>query len=204
MTTHGRPEKLTTTNRCTSRPSTARFFARVSSNGAEEPNVAEVASRAFRQDNNCFSGKMRETRCDRGPRDELNACISRITGSNDKQGFSMKQGARLPYCVKLLCDGHSCYRSRRTDDPERKYVRGCIVNTIIGIGIVEQGGADVPGLPDNILPMPPTTISRFFSSSEEDGKELKLNTEYDLLTTNRVSEKAKLAAVKVSYNTVTA
>ncbi|KZP11347.1 hypothetical protein FIBSPDRAFT_853747 [Athelia psychrophila] len=64
MTTHGRPEKLTTTNRCTSRPSTARFFARVSSNGAEEPNVAEVASRAFRQDNNCFSGKMRETRCD--------------------------------------------------------------------------------------------------------------------------------------------
>ncbi|KZP27128.1 hypothetical protein FIBSPDRAFT_853752 [Athelia psychrophila] len=84
----------------------------------------------------------------------------------------MKQGARLPYCVKLLCDGHSCYRSHRTDDPERKYVRGCIVNTIIGI--VEQGGADVPGLPDNILPkrlvpMPPTTISRFFSSSEEDG-----------------------------------
>ncbi|KZP03016.1 hypothetical protein FIBSPDRAFT_969387, partial [Athelia psychrophila] len=62
----------------------------------------------------------------------------------------MKQGAHLPYRVKLLCDGHSCYRSRRTDDPERKYVRGCIVNTIIGI--VEQGGADVPGLPDNILP----------------------------------------------------
>ncbi|KZP27143.1 hypothetical protein FIBSPDRAFT_886744 [Athelia psychrophila] len=180
MTTHGLPEKLTTTDRCTSRPSTARFFSRGSTNGADGPNVAEVASNEQeRNEMRCNSQRipsqpriLLDEHRPGGPRDELNGCISRITGSNDKQGFSMKQGARLPYCVKLLCDGHSCYRSRRTDDPERKYVRGCIVNTIIGI--VEQGGADVLGLPDNIppkrlVPMPPTTISRFFSSSEEDG-----------------------------------
>ncbi|KZP23207.1 hypothetical protein FIBSPDRAFT_858880, partial [Athelia psychrophila] len=47
MTTHGLPAKLTTTNRCTSRPPTAIFFSRESTNGAEGPNVAEVASRAF-------------------------------------------------------------------------------------------------------------------------------------------------------------
>ncbi|KZP27165.1 hypothetical protein FIBSPDRAFT_853891, partial [Athelia psychrophila] len=70
MTTHGLPEKLTTTDRCTSRPSTARFFSRAFTNGAEGPNVAEVASRALMRHpsarHNRFSGKMsrRETRCD--------------------------------------------------------------------------------------------------------------------------------------------
>ncbi|KZP03017.1 hypothetical protein FIBSPDRAFT_879818 [Athelia psychrophila] len=68
MTTHSFPAKLTTTDRCTSRPSAARFFSR-GCNGAEEPNVAEVASRALmrhpsaRAMHNCFSGKTRETRC---------------------------------------------------------------------------------------------------------------------------------------------
>ncbi|KZP27226.1 hypothetical protein FIBSPDRAFT_854066, partial [Athelia psychrophila] len=58
MTTHGLPAKLTTTDRCTSRPSTARFFSRGPSIGAEGPNV-----------DNYFSGKMsrRETRCDSKP-----------------------------------------------------------------------------------------------------------------------------------------
>ncbi|KZP06541.1 hypothetical protein FIBSPDRAFT_876411 [Athelia psychrophila] len=39
----------------------------------------------------------------------------------------MKHAALLPYRVKLLCDGHSCYHSRRTDDRKRKSIRGCIV-----------------------------------------------------------------------------
>ncbi|KZP15702.1 hypothetical protein FIBSPDRAFT_1047933 [Athelia psychrophila] len=50
MTTHGLPAKLTTTNRCTSRPSTAIFCPRVSSNGAEGPNVTEVASTGEKRD----------------------------------------------------------------------------------------------------------------------------------------------------------
>ncbi|KZP15681.1 hypothetical protein FIBSPDRAFT_1047924 [Athelia psychrophila] len=71
----------------------------------------------------------------------------------------------------LLCDGNSYYRSRRNDDPGRKSVRGCIVNTIIGI--IKQGGADVPGLLDNIVlkrlvPMPATKIRRFFGWGKED------------------------------------
>ncbi|KZP27247.1 hypothetical protein FIBSPDRAFT_854155, partial [Athelia psychrophila] len=101
-----------------------------------------------------------------------NDCVFHLTGGNDKQGFPMKHAALFPYRVKLLCDGHSCYRSRRTDDPGRKSVRGCIVNTII-IGIVKQGGTGVPGLTGNILPKrlgpkPAIKIRRLSSSSQED------------------------------------
>ncbi|KZP23182.1 hypothetical protein FIBSPDRAFT_889818 [Athelia psychrophila] len=75
----------------------------------------------------------------------------------------MKRAALLPYRVKLLCDGHFCYRLRRTNDPGRKSVRGCTVDTVIGI--VKQGATDVPGLMNNILhqglgPKPATKIRR--------------------------------------------
>ncbi|KZP09700.1 hypothetical protein FIBSPDRAFT_873354 [Athelia psychrophila] len=62
MTTRGLPAKLTTTNRCTSRPSAARFSSRGPSNGTEGPNVAEVASRVLMRHpsamHKCFSGKI--------------------------------------------------------------------------------------------------------------------------------------------------
>ncbi|KZP27196.1 hypothetical protein FIBSPDRAFT_1001766 [Athelia psychrophila] len=65
-------------------------------------------------------------------------------------GLPHQAGCPPPYRVKLCCDGHSCYRTRRTDDRKRKYVRGCIANTVISI--FNQGVADVPGLTDNIIP----------------------------------------------------
>ncbi|KZP23181.1 hypothetical protein FIBSPDRAFT_858778, partial [Athelia psychrophila] len=89
---HGLPEKLTTTNRCTSRPSTARFFSRGPSNGAERPNVAELASRALMRHpsamHNCFSGKMsrRETRCDNKPPAALSNNSFTATYSNRPGG----------------------------------------------------------------------------------------------------------------------
>ncbi|KZP27149.1 WD40 repeat-like protein, partial [Athelia psychrophila] len=102
---------------------------------------------------------------------QTSPATNRMAASSASQAATASQGARLPYRVKLLCDGHSCYRLRRTNDPGRKSVRGCIVDTIIGI--VKQGATDVPGLMDNILhqglgPKPATKIRRLFSLSKED------------------------------------
>ncbi|KZP23208.1 hypothetical protein FIBSPDRAFT_952269 [Athelia psychrophila] len=139
----------------------------------------------------------------------------------------MKHAVLLPYRVKLLCDGHSCYHSRRTDDPGRKSIRGCIVDIIIG-------------------PKPSTKFRRFFSLSKQDDaknakkaaakpytnapkiqrlvtllrlhrrrhlhspkqrriEHQKEQMEYDVLIAKRVREKkADVAAVKASHKTVAA
>ncbi|KZP03197.1 WD40 repeat-like protein [Athelia psychrophila] len=96
MTTHGLPAKLTTTDRCTSRSSTARFFSRGLSNGAEESNVAEVASKALMR--HPSARVMHESR-EAMPRVLRNDCDEykgSITGDNDEQDFPMNQ-AVLPY-----------------------------------------------------------------------------------------------------------
>ncbi|KZP11389.1 hypothetical protein FIBSPDRAFT_1050828 [Athelia psychrophila] len=148
-----------------------------------------------------------------------------MTTSSTSQGFPVRPGVLPSYRVKLLCDGHSYYRARRTGDRKRKPVHRGIVNTIIGTA--KQGAISVPGLMNNILhqglgPKPATNIRRFFSWNKEDDtlvtpirfqrrrdihslkhrriehqKEQKM--EFDVHIAKRVSEdKAKLAAVKAS------
>ncbi|KZP15707.1 hypothetical protein FIBSPDRAFT_853814 [Athelia psychrophila] len=106
MTTHGLPEKLTTTNRCTSRSSTARFFSRGLSNGAEESNVAEALSGALLR--HVSARAMHESR-------------EGMAASSTSQAATTSRCPqfRLPYRVKLLSSGHSCYRSRRTGGRKR-------------------------------------------------------------------------------------
>ncbi len=109
--------------------------------------------------------------------DEWKGYILRITGGNDKQGFPMKQGVRLPTRVRLLLsDGHSCYRIRRTGERKRKSVRGCIVImelSVLALAIVKQGDEDIPGLtdvvhPKRLGPKRATKIRKFFSLTKDD------------------------------------
>ena len=61
--------------------------------------------------------------------DEFKGYVLRITGGEDKQGFSMKQGVLCTGRVRLLLKaGHSGYRPGRKGERKRKSVRGCIVD----------------------------------------------------------------------------
>merc|ERR1712080_436859 len=65
--------------------------------------------------------------------DEFKGYVLRITGGEDKQGFSMKQGVLVHGRVRLLLKaGHSCYRPGRKGERKRKTVRGCIVDHNMG------------------------------------------------------------------------
>lgn len=78
--------------------------------------------------------------------------VFRITGGNDKQGFTMKQGVATVGRVKLLlAKGQKCYRPRRTGERKRKSVRGCIVNhnlSVLNLVIVKKGEGEIEGLTD--------------------------------------------------------
>jgi len=82
--------------------------------------------------------------------------VFRITGGNDKQGFTMKQGVGTVGRVKLLLKkGQKCYRPRRTGERKRKSVRGCIVNhnlSILNLVIVKKGDGEIEGLTDKQIP----------------------------------------------------
>ena len=54
--------------------------------------------------------------------------VFKITGGNDKDGFSMKKGVFVKGRVRLLlAKGAKNYRPRKTGERKRKSVRGCIV-----------------------------------------------------------------------------
>lgn len=82
--------------------------------------------------------------------------VFRVTGGNDKQGFTMKQGVASVGRVKLLLKkGQKCYRPGRTGERKRKSVRGCIVNhnlSILNLVIVKKGEAEIEGLTDKHMP----------------------------------------------------
>jgi len=88
--------------------------------------------------------------------DEFKGYVLRITGGEDKQGFSMKQGVLVPGRVRLLLKaGHSCYRPGRKGERKRKSVRGCIVDhnmSVVSTVIVRKGDVEIPGLTDKIVP----------------------------------------------------
>jgi len=79
--------------------------------------------------------------------EEWTGYVVRITGGEDKQGFSMKQGVLVHGRVRLLLkEGVSCYRPGRKGERKRKSVRGCIVDHNMGVlstVIIKKGAADI-------------------------------------------------------------
>ena len=82
--------------------------------------------------------------------DDYKGYIFRITGGNDRQGFTMKQG--------ILCAGRSrilfkkrgtTFRPRRTGERKRKSVRGCITGpdlAVIALRIIKHGEKGIEGV----------------------------------------------------------
>ncbi|PLW30793.1 hypothetical protein PCASD_13370 [Puccinia coronata f. sp. avenae] len=106
-----------------------------------------------------------------------NGYTFRISGGNDKQGFTMKQGVLTPKWVRfLLSEGQSCFQARRVGERKRKSVRGCIVAANIAalsLIVIKQGENNIPGLTDTVLPQRlgpkrATKIRRFFNLTKED------------------------------------
>jgi len=109
--------------------------------------------------------------------DEFKGYVFKITGGNDKDGFSMKQGVLVQGRVRLLMkEGHSCYRPRRRGERKRKSVRGCIVGpdlSVIALAIVKTGEQEIAGLtdakqPKRLGPKRATRIRKLFALTKDD------------------------------------
>jgi len=109
--------------------------------------------------------------------DEFKGYIFKITGGNDKDGFSMKQGVLVQGRVRLLmAKGASCYRPRRAGERKRKSVRGCIVGqdlSVMALAIVKVGEQQIAGLTDTKIPkrLGPkraTRIRKLFALKKDD------------------------------------
>merc|ERR1719219_2854779 len=109
--------------------------------------------------------------------DEFKGYVLRITGGEDKQGFSMKQGVLVHGRVRLLLKkGMSGYRPGRKGERKRKSVRGCILNhdmSVISTVIVRKGDNEIAGLTDAIVdrrlgPKRANKIRKLFNLDKED------------------------------------
>jgi len=80
----------------------------------------------------------------------------RITGGNDKQGFTMKQGILVNGRVRILMkERTTTYRPRRTGERKRKSVRGCICGpdlSVLALKVLVKGEKDIVGLTDSQRP----------------------------------------------------
>jgi len=96
---------------------------------------------------------------------EFKGYTLRITGGNDLQGFTMKQGILVNGRVKILMKGRTTlYRPRRTGERKRKSARGCICGptlSVIALKVLVKGEKDIPGLTDTPRPrrLGPKTVS---------------------------------------------
>jgi len=109
--------------------------------------------------------------------DEFKGYIFKITGGNDKDGFSMKQGVLVQGRVRLLmAKGAKCYRPRRAGERKRKSVRGCIVGpdlSVMALAIVKVGEQAIAGLtdtkvPKRLGPKRATKIRKLFALKKDD------------------------------------
>lgn len=109
--------------------------------------------------------------------EEFKGYVLRITGGEDKQGFSMKQGVLCHGRVRLLLKkGMSGYRPGRRGERKRKSVRGCILNhdmSVVSTIIVRKGDNEIPGLTDAIVdrrlgPKRANKIRKLFNLDKED------------------------------------
>ena len=78
--------------------------------------------------------------------------VFKITGGNDKDGFTMSQGILKNGRVRILmAKGHKCFRPRREGQRKRKSVRGCIVGKdicVLALSIVKHGVTPIAGITD--------------------------------------------------------
>ena len=111
--------------------------------------------------------------------DEFKGYVLKITGGQDKQGFSMHQGVLTTDRVRLMmakgdqgCRGYGMRKGERY----RKSVRGCIVShqtSVLHMVIVKKGPEEVPGLTDSLIPrrLGPkraSKIRKLFALTKED------------------------------------
>jgi len=82
--------------------------------------------------------------------DDYKGYIFRITGGNDKQGFTMKQGILTSGRSRILFKKRgTTFRPKRTGERKRKSVRGCITApdlAVIALRIVQKGEKDIEGV----------------------------------------------------------
>merc|ERR1711862_978309 len=132
--------------------------------------------------------------------EEYSGYIFKISGGNDKQGFTMKQGVLTNTRVRLLlAKGQSCYKPRRKGERKRKSVRGCTVGpdiAVLALIIVKVGEKEIQGLTDKSLPnrLGPKRVSkirRLFNLTKNDNP-------CDFVVT-RVVEKEKEGLIKKRY-----
>merc|ERR1711934_785533 len=109
--------------------------------------------------------------------DEYKGYVLRITGGEDKQGFSAKQGVLVHGRVRLLMKkGMSGYRSSRRGERKRKSVRGCIIDhnmSVISTIVVRKGENEIAGLTDSVIdrrlgPKRANKIRKLFNLSKDD------------------------------------
>jgi small subunit ribosomal protein S6e len=78
--------------------------------------------------------------------------VFRITGGNDKQGFTMKQGVFKNGRTRILFKKRgTTFRPRRTGERKRKSVRGCIAGpdmAVIALRIMKKGEKEIAGITD--------------------------------------------------------
>lgn len=84
--------------------------------------------------------------------DEYKGYVFRITGGNDKQGFTMKQGILVNGRSRILFRKRgTTYKPRRSGERKRKSVRGCITGpdlAVIALRIISKGENEIGGLTD--------------------------------------------------------
>jgi len=90
--------------------------------------------------------------------EEFKGYVFKITGGQDKQGFSMHQGVLTTDRVQLMmakgdqgCRGYGMRKGERY----RKSVRGCIVShqtSVLHLVVVKKGPEEIPGLTDSLIP----------------------------------------------------
>jgi len=87
---------------------------------------------------------------------EFKGYTLRITGGNDKQGFTMKQGILVNSRVRILLKGRvTLYRPSRSGERKRKSVRVCICGpdlAVIALRILVKGEGEIAGLTDSQRP----------------------------------------------------
>merc|ERR1712166_1200945 len=82
--------------------------------------------------------------------DDYKGYIFRITGGNDRDGFTMKQGILIAGRSRILFKKRgTTFRPRRTGERKRKSVRGCITApdlAVIALRVVKHGEKGIEGV----------------------------------------------------------
>jgi len=132
---------------------------------------------------------------------EFKGYTLRITGGNDQQGFTMKQGILVNGRVKILMRKKTTlYRPRRTGERKRKSARGCICGpdlSVIALKVLVKGDAEVPGLTDaprprRLGPKRVSSIRTAFALRKKDNP-----TKYVVRREIKVGDKTRFKSPKV-------